>query len=193
MGTKHLDLGCGLTPRNPYRQDELWGIDISPQTLHQGLSIKCADLSVEKIPFDDNYFESVSAYDFLEHMPRVLNSGSGTIRFPFIDLMNEIWRVLKPGGLFYAVTPGYPRDEAFVDPTHVNVITRNSHIYFSVPLCLANIYGFKGSFRAHRVEWMRPMFDYEPKNPGVSHRFKKLKNIIKGRNSHLLWEFEAIK
>ncbi len=30
MATNHLDLGCGETPRTPYRQSELYGVDISP-------------------------------------------------------------------------------------------------------------------------------------------------------------------
>ena len=26
---RHLDLGCGLRPRNPYKHQEVWGLDIS--------------------------------------------------------------------------------------------------------------------------------------------------------------------
>ena len=190
----HLDLGCGLTLRNPYKQTTLWGVDICAEVAQKNENVKTADLTFEKIPFEDDFFDSVSAYDFLEHIPRVLaTSDNSKTRFPFIELMNEVWRVLKPGGLFYATTPGYPREEAFVDPTHVNIISRNSHIYFTIPLCIASIYGFSGSFKAHRVGWMRPTFEYEPQKASFSYRFKKLKNIIKRRNSHLLWEFESIK
>lgn len=194
MVTKHLDLGCGTKPRNPYKHEEVFGIDISPEALQLGNNIKFADLSIEKIPFENNYFDSVTAYDFLEHIPRVLPSNNkGYIRFPFIELMNEIWRVLKHGGLLYAVTPAYPRQEAFVDPTHVNIITEKTHIYFTEPLLLANMYGFDGSFKVLRAEWMRPMFEWEPDKPTISHRFKKIKNRIKRRNTHFLWELEAIK
>ena len=31
MTTKHLDLGCGSNPRNPFACDELYGIDIIKQ------------------------------------------------------------------------------------------------------------------------------------------------------------------
>lgn len=194
MITKHLDLGCGYAPRNPYGQDEIWGIDISQEVLQLSSEIKFSDLSVEKIPFEDNWFDSVSAYDFLEHIPRVLaSSKEERMRFPFIELMNEIWRVLKHGGLLYAVTPAYPRQEAFVDPTHVNIITEKTHMYFTEPLLTARIYGFAGSFKVRRAEWMRPMYEWEPDKPTISHRFKKIKNRIKRRNTHFLWEFEAIK
>jgi SAM-dependent methyltransferase len=194
MITKHLDLGCGYAPRNPYDRDEIWGIDISQEVLQLSGKIKHADLSFEKIPFEDNNFDSVSAYDFLEHIPRVLaSSKEERIRFPFIELMNEIWRVLKRGGLLYAVTPAYPRQEVFVDPTHVNIITEKTHIYFTEPLLMAKAYGFDGSFKVLRAEWMRPMYDWEPDKPTISHRFKRIKNRIKRRNTHFLWELEAIK
>lgn len=194
MVTKHLDLGCGSKPRNPYRQDEMWGIDISQKVLQLENNIKLLDLSVEKIPFDDNFFDSVSAYDFLEHIPRVLSSkNEERIRFPFIELMNEIWRVLKHGGLLYAVTPAYPRQEAFMDPTHVNIITEKTHTYFSEPNLMAKMYGFNGRFKERRAEWMRPMYEWEPDKPTVSHRLKKIKNRIKRRNTHFLWELVAIK
>jgi hypothetical protein len=29
MSTKHLDLGCGENPRNPYGQECLYGLDIA--------------------------------------------------------------------------------------------------------------------------------------------------------------------
>lgn len=194
MVTKHLDLGCGTKPRNPYKQEEIWGIDISQEALQLSSKIKFSNLSVEKIPFEDSFFDSVSSYDFLEHIPRLLASDNDMhVRFPFIELMNEIWRVLKHGGLLYAVTPAYPRQEAFVDPTHVNIITENTHIYFTEPLLMAKMYGFVGSFKVRRAEWMRPMYEWEPDEPTLSHRFKKIKNRIKGRNTHFLWEFEAIK
>lgn len=194
MVTKHLDLGCGTKPRNPYKQDEIWGIDISQEAIKSNSKIKFANLSVEKIPFEDSYFDSVSAYDFLEHVPRLLASNNEVqVRFPFIELMNEIWRVLKPNGVLYAPTPAYPRQEAFVDPTHVNIITENTHIYFTEPLLMARMYGFVGNFKVRRAEWVRPMFEWEPDKPTLSHRFKKIKNHIKRRNTHFLWEFEAIK
>jgi SAM-dependent methyltransferase len=194
MITKHLDLGCGYAPRNPYGQDEIWGIDISKDVFQLSGKIIHSDLSFEKIPFEDNNFDSVSAYDFLEHIPRLLaSSKEERIRFPFIELMNEIWRVLKHGGLLYAITPAYPRQEAFVDPTHVNIITEKTHLYFTEPHLMAKIYGFEGHFKVRRAQWMRPMYEWEPDKPTISHRFKKIKNLIKRRNTHFLWELEAIK
>jgi SAM-dependent methyltransferase len=194
--SRHLDLGCGGNPRNPYKQKEVFGVDISAQSSITEVKIRSANLSVEPIPFPDSYFSSVSAYDFLEHVPRILGThdGRGT-RFPFVELMNEIWRVLIPGGLFYAQTPAYPSSDAFQDPTHVNIITDASHIYFTRPTFSGRMYGFIGDFEIVRV--MRiPIgsgFDYEPLNPDLRRRFKIWMSGRKGGLTHLIWEFRAIK
>lgn len=107
--------------------------------------------------------------------------------------MNEVWRILKHGGLLYAVTPGFPREESFVDPTHVNPITIKTHTYFSLPDNSSSIYGFMGSFEVKRVKWIRPKYIYEPANLSLSQKFRKLRDLISRRNSHILWEFKAIK
>jgi len=142
---KSLDLGSGLKPKNPFNASELYGIDIFPFTV-SGFEFKVADLTIEPIPYPDNYFDYVTAYDFLEHIPRIIYI-DGKIKNPFIELMNEICRVLKPGGIFKAHTPYYPHPEVFTDPTHVNVITEKTIDYFTNQAgALASIYGFVGSF-----------------------------------------------
>ena len=192
--TRHLDLGCGPVPRNPYRRDELFGVDLSGST--QEGPIRQANLVLQPIPFDSHSFESVSAYDFLEHVPRVMPTVDGQdTRFPFIELMSEIWRVLKPGGLLYAVTPVYPNKAAFQDPTHVNIMTVDSHTYFVRPQRLAAMYGFKGDFEARRVQLTRP----DPKVAFVAPpegwwaRLRLAHRIRRGACGHLIWEFEALK
>ena len=147
MVTRHLDLGCGSSPRNPYRCDEVCGIDIALPTRLDPRLFRCANLCVDPIPHQDSSFDSISAYDFLEHIPRVLGTQDqrGT-RFPFVELMNEIHRVLKPEGRFYAVTPAFPRREAFQDPTHVNFLTKGTCDYFCGEDPGARIYGFQGNF-----------------------------------------------
>ena len=95
MTTRHLDLGCGARPRNPYGRDELHGIDLAPRHEPGAFEVRRANLALEPIPYPDDHFDSVSAYDFLEHVPRVLPTADGRdTRFPFVELMNEVWRVL---------------------------------------------------------------------------------------------------
>lgn len=195
MTTRHLDLGCGPVPRNPYGRDELCGVDLSGSTDGSG-AIRRANLATQPIPFPDDSFESVSAYDFFEHVPRVLPTpdGLGT-RFPFVELMNEVWRVLKPGGLLYAQTPVYPSKAAFQDPTHVNIMSVDSHIYFTRPLRLAAMYGFHGDFAARRVQLTKPDAKraYIPPPQGWVERLRLAHRIWRGACGHLIWELEALK
>lgn len=195
MTTKHLDLGCGPKPRNPYHANEIFGVDINPsQDLPKDRFVQ-ANLALEAIPFPDNYFDSISAFDFIEHIPRQIHSlDNHTSRLPFIELMNEIWRVLKPNGIFYALTPAYPNSSAFQDPTHVNIITDTTHQYFCGENPLGSMYGFTGKFTAKRAEWViaKDSFDTTPsltKNLRYWHRrlFKR------SGLSHLAWELEAVK
>jgi len=146
-----LDLGCGEYPKNPFNAENLFGVDIVASS---NTNIRRADLVIEKIPFKDSSFDYVTAYDFLEHIPRLTYYKNKRIQ-PFIEIMNEIWRVLKPNGIFKAHTPAIPREEAFVDPTHVNFISMDTVKYF----CggdyakLATSYGFKGEFTAKSIRW----------------------------------------
>ncbi|MEY4753788.1 MAG: hypothetical protein RJA44_1463 [Pseudomonadota bacterium] len=191
--TRHLDIGCGAVPRNPYRRTELHGVDICASTC-ENWEIRMANLSVQPIPYPDNHFDSLSAYDFLEHVPRILPTADGlSTRFPFIELMNEIWRVLTPGGLFYACTPVYPHVATFVDPTHVNPLARGSHVYFTQPQLLGRMYGFSGNFEVKRVLCVKPSGVYEAENPGLSERIRRYLRERRQSSSHVIWEFIARK
>ena len=192
MTTKHLDIGCGSNPRNPFNCDELHGVDIIEQN-SVSFKYKQCNIIFEPLPFSDSHFDSISAYDFLEHIPRTATiNGQGI--FPFIHVMNEVYRVLKPGGIFYAITPGYPRVEAFSDPTHVNFITNKTHTYFTSPKYKGRMYGFNGRFEVIRnVKWIK--LTQETKTTGLATKLIKnmLYTILYKKKSHLLWEFRAIK
>jgi len=137
-----LDLGCGTTPRNPFQENTQWGIDIREDLDHK---IKSVDLTINSIPFEDRAFDYITAFDFVEYVPRIIYAPD--CRFPFIQLMNEIWRTLKDGGIFFSLTSVYPFKTAFSDPTHVNYITEETFQYFNDGLRLASIYGFSGAFK----------------------------------------------
>jgi SAM-dependent methyltransferase len=194
--TRHLDLGCGGRPRNPLQRDKLFGIDIRRDVAgSERGEVIAANLSIDPIPFPDNYFDSVSAYDFLEHVPRILLGGETGTRFPFVELMDEIWRVLKPNGVLYALTPAWPNGQAFQDPTHVNFVTKNTSVYFSHPDPWARAYGFQGAFIVDHNDWVLPYdwYQYDP-YPSWSKRYRKFwRGTIKGELTHLLWYWRAVK
>lgn len=193
--TRHLDLGCGPVPRNPYGRDELHAIDIMAPEGADASRFRTANLSLQPIPHNDSSFDSVSAFDFIEHVPRVLSAPGGQdTLFPFIRLMDEIWRVLVPGGRFYALTPAFPSEAAFGDPTHVNVITEHTHRYFCGEQPLGRMYGFRGNFMALRVEWaLLPEAFSATQALSWQRALRRFIRRQRGRLSHLVWELEAVK
>jgi len=197
MTTKHLDLGCGGNPRNPYFCDELFGLDQS--NILDNPQIRTCQIGLESFPFPSDHFDSVSAYDFLEHIPRqAIDYTTKKINFPFVELMQEVWRVLKHDGRFFALTPVYPSKEAFQDPTHVNIITPDTHSYFCGPdgatLYCAH-YGFTGRFEALNVKHVYPEEVTGEKKISFKFRFRKFKRMYLQNKypSHLLWELVAKK
>jgi SAM-dependent methyltransferase len=189
----HLDIGCGDFPRNPYRKENLYGLDIRNIENKNHVIFKQANLNFEKIPFEDNFFGSISAFDYLEHIPRVLVTEQGQTRFPFIEIMNEIWRVLANGGKFYALTPCYPAPQAFQDPTHVNFITESTHQYFCGENPEGIMYGFNGKFKAEQCEWVIHNDSHFAEERNFKQELRRLIHRKRGKLSHYKWELTAIK
>lgn len=124
----HIELGCGHNRRDMEGYTNI-GVDIEegPVTDH------VCNLGFENLPFQDSYADVIQAYDVLEHIPKCawFERTDGTVarRVPLIHLMNEIYRVLKPSGLFYMESPygewGFRRD-----PTHVSKFSDDWYHYF---------------------------------------------------------------
>ncbi len=154
--TISLDLGSGPHPKNPFKADIALGLDVAALSD----AVQACELGIDPLPFANSSVDFVTAFDLIEHIPRT--GGQKPNANPFIYLMNEVWRVMKPGGQFYAQTPAYPFPSAFSDPTHVNVITADTVRYFAAEklgdgsliaddrLELGRRYGFKGRFTALR-------------------------------------------
>jgi SAM-dependent methyltransferase len=82
---------------------------ITPQN-----KLKFPDLTVEPIPFEDNAFDFIAAFCIIVHIPKVIYLPRRHL--PFVELMNEIWRTLKPNGYFFSNTLVYPYFAIFRDP-----------------------------------------------------------------------------
>ena len=133
-----VDLGCG------FRKNGNLGIDLTAEGTAADLVCR---LGFEPIPLDDGVADSISCRDFLEHIPKAYYSeGQQTLRYPIIDLMNEIWRILKPDGTFTSFTPCYPTVAVHRDPTHLSVWTLESMAYFCSKYPVAKLYGVKTNF-----------------------------------------------
>jgi predicted SAM-dependent methyltransferase len=115
-----LDIGCGR------HKDPGWvGIDI--QNL-PGVDI-LHDLNVHPWPVEANSVLQAKAWHIVEHIPPVCVTEKGTRR-PFIEFMNECWRVLRVGARIDIETP-YGSSAGFVhDPTHCNQVDEVTFEHF---------------------------------------------------------------
>lgn len=149
-----LDIGSGPIPKNPFKAKYVFGADLRE---NKEANVVHADLAFGRLPFENDSFDYVTAFDVLEHIQRIAVS-DGETRFPFIQLMNEIFRVLKPGGVFFNLQPCYPSKEAFQDPTHVNIMTEDTLSLYFCESAWARIYGFEGSFEMLEEGWVGGKF-----------------------------------
>ena len=202
--SKHLDLGCGATPRNPFGARYVVGTDFATfdKVNSERITFVTADLT-NRLPFESNTFNSISSFDVLEHIPRWERSKNGTIEFPFVNLMSEVFRVLAPGGFFLAITPAYPSPASFQDPTHVNFVSQGTLAYFTNPTSHAKElgYGFNGSFEVVYESWLRGVGPFSNNRltnernlrsiSGVIAWLKLLRRLIRAitnrKPTHLIW------
>ncbi len=77
------------------------------------------------LPFADGIFDEIHAYDVLEHMGAL-----GDWRF-FFRQFEDFWRLLKPNGIFCAITPHPTSPWAWGDPGHTRVIPPEALQYLS--------------------------------------------------------------
>lgn len=79
------------------------------------------DLSVHPLPFKDEEFDEIHAYEVLEHL-----ATQGDYEF-FFQEFSEYWRILKPGGRFYASVP--IKEWTWGDPSHKRAIQPETLIF----------------------------------------------------------------
>jgi SAM-dependent methyltransferase len=116
-----LHLGCGSKILDGYVN-----VDIVPGP---GVDLVC-DIG-QGIPLETGRFEEVLAVDFLEHIPPPRT----------IFVMNEIHRVLRPGGVLRAHVPEAPGITAFQDPTHQSFWNSETFTYFVAGHHRREVYG----------------------------------------------------
>jgi len=122
-----LLIGCGSNHRrqlyigNRRDWENLVTLDINPD--HQPDVVW--DLMNIPLPFDDNLFDEIHAYEILEHTGR-----QGDYRFFFAQFA-DFWRILKPHGLFMGSCPQPNTKWAWGDPSHTRVIQKENFIFLN--------------------------------------------------------------
>lgn len=124
-----LDMGGSHNRPDGYLSVDMWG---SPD-------IKI-DITQSPLPYSDNTVSVIRCNDFLEHIKPD----------HVVKVMNEFYRVLKPGGYLLTNTPAFPSKAAVQDPTHVSFWCNNSFWYYTDTHQRQYNHDFNGLFHAIR-------------------------------------------
>ena len=130
-----LDLACGNNKREGFI-----GVDQSLETTQADVA---HDLESYPWPFPEGYADEVFCSHFIEHV------------VDLIAFMNEVWRVMKPGGQATFVAPYYTSVWAIQDPTHKRSISEQTFLYFNREWREANRlqhYPIVADFKIEKIE-----------------------------------------
>lgn len=105
-----LDLGCGGNKREGFI-----GVDIAKLPSVDIVQ----DLTKFPWPFKDNSVDEAHCSHYVEHTPNLM------------AFMNEVYRILKPGGQIMIIAPYYNSMRCWQDPTHLRAISEATFLYYN--------------------------------------------------------------
>lgn len=120
-----LLIGCGsarnkrVFPRGRVAWEHLVTLDINAD--HKP-DVVC-DIEQLPLPFADESFDEIHAYEVLEHVGR-----QGDYRF-FFAQFSDFWRMLRPDGYLCGSVPLPTSRWAWGDPSHTRVVQRESFVF----------------------------------------------------------------
>lgn len=128
---KALDLGCG----NKKRPGSV-GVDFNDRTAADIVH----DLNVFPYPFEDSSFDEIYLDNTLEHLDDVMR------------VMEEVYRICKPGGNVKVIVPYFRSLWAFIDPTHKHFFTVESFAYFDPDHIICTRYDYTSArFKTKKI------------------------------------------
>lgn len=121
--SKVLDVGCGIGRHVKYLRDydiDAYGVDFSSYAIETAvaltnLSEKLKVASVEKLPFENNFFDFALSHGVFDSMPFETA----------LKGMSEMHRCLKPGGLFYIDLISGDNSDHFPEFNQEEIVTNN--------------------------------------------------------------------
>ena len=117
-----LDIGSGQQKQSP-----AWvGLDIRD---YPGITDIVWDVNQHPWPLPDESVLVAVCSHLIEHIPPIMYM-DGVWRFPFLEFMDEVWRIMKPDGEFAIAMP-YGYGAFYIqDPTHCNPCNEATWAYF---------------------------------------------------------------
>ncbi len=91
------------------------------------------DLTEFPLPFDENSFNEIHAYEVREH-----TGVQGDYKF-FFAPFSEFWRILRPDGVLLGTSPALDSPWLWGDPGHRRVICRESLVFLNQAEYMAQI------------------------------------------------------
>ncbi len=122
-GARRLNLACGTDIRPKAEGwtnmdvEALPGVDVA----HNALEFPW--------PFPDDSFDHVLVKHYLEHIPH--NLGNGRHTDGFLQVLEEVQRILRPGGLLEVFVPHWRSEWTWRDPTHTRAVHPDNFLYVS--------------------------------------------------------------
>jgi len=135
-----LDIGCGLNKKSDFT-----GIDIFDYSNIYINEFICGSVPEVLKNFADNSIEEIYTSHFIEHIPQDR----------VIETFNEIYRIIKVGGLFEIFVPPTTGRGAFCDPNHRSYWNDLSFRYYDKSwegYWLSESYGIKCNFKQLKIE-----------------------------------------
>ena len=127
---KTLDVGCGKNKR-----PGAIGIDFNAHTDADIVH----DLNVFPYPFKESEFDEFYVTHCIEHLDNV------------VKVMEELYRIAKPGASVVIDAPYFSGQDAFSDPTHKHFFTSRSFDYFTGDFPEFSFYSQKARFEKVRT------------------------------------------
>lgn len=127
--TRVLEIGAGMIRRVPHAITLDCNPLVSPDVLHE--------LDVFPYPFPANSFDIVIAEHVLEHLRDV------------VHVIEELHRIVVPGGLLLVEVPHFSSANFHTDPTHRHAFSSRSFDYFVEGTTLAR-YRYSNAFLKKR-------------------------------------------
>ncbi len=124
-GFTKLERKIKATNSAPESETEWVSLDMNPDC-HPDVVFNLEQIEKGKVlPFPDDHFDEIHGYEVMEHFGRI-----GDFK-GFFTGMRELWRILKPGGIFFGASPAAFSIWAFGDPGHTRVMSAEMFSYLS--------------------------------------------------------------